>query len=144
MSNPYEDDFTVQEDEYGKKELVYTGPKPVDDTEGALISIAKWETMERLFDDGQDVNQNGSDTCGFCMLYFHHFCEGCPVMRYSGYSMCVGTPFIDFIAASQAFNFITASRAYGPKHLVDLAQREVIFLKAVKREIVDKEAQGDS
>lgn len=72
------------------------------------LTIAKWEEMERFCEEHPDdlIDNGGRTTCALCQVYGEHkvvnviqYCEGCPVLEYTGLALCNGTPFDDYIRA---------------------------------------------
>lgn len=54
-------------------------------------SILHWQ--ENVAAERPEDVRMGPDNCALCSLFFEDDCEGCPVMRRTGYRGCSGTPY---------------------------------------------------
>lgn len=63
-------------------------------SEALEASILHWQ--ENVAAEWPEDVRMGQASCALCSLFFDQCCEGCPVMRRTGYSnsRCSGTPYI--------------------------------------------------
>ena len=90
------------------------------------VSIAKWELLHTLCNQGKLVDDGGIQTCGLCILYFYgHIdeCEDCPITS-AGHRGCTGTPYKDYVKAVENSDLERAVRA---------VLEEILFLRACGR-----------
>lgn len=88
-------------------------------------SIRKWERNAKV--KHPDKYLLDSDDCPLCGLFFHHDCEGCPVMQKTGRPNCGGTPYIKANIACSNWEW----QAGPMEEAHAAAQEEVAFLKSL-------------
>ena len=106
---------------YNKDELIYEGDIPETLAEAQEISVAKWKFMaKQLKKLNRRLNDCGSSTCGFCMIYYGVGCRGCPISTLTGQQDCKDTPYKEYYAEQ---NF------YDIELLIKACKKEAKFLK---------------
>jgi len=103
--------------------LQYHASPILTESQAFEVSIAKWEQLYDLCNQGKLVDDGGIQTCGLCALYFYgHMdeCEGCPIKN-AGHMGCIGTPYKDYLAALKNGNLELAKQA---------AKEEIQFLRS--------------
>lgn len=109
----------------------------MSDGELLRLSIKKWLTIVELhLAGGPDAVRmdGGIRTCALCQIYFPS-CDNCPIRKHTGYPGCRGTPYDDYLAAS---NFPHRVPRPGIAKL-DAAKDEVIFLRGLWDEVAEEE-----
>lgn len=97
-------------------------------SEALEASILHWQENVKA-ERPEDV-MTGPTNCALCSLFFEDVCEGCPVMRHTGYRGCKNTP---YDLADEAFymwieTYFNADRDVFRKY----AQAEVDFLISLR------------
>ena len=118
--------------EYGEREfslpivetncyaMAPTSPTPAMIRTALEGSIAKWQRI--VEGTGRD---HGAQNCPLCQLFYYKFnpCIGCPVMDRTGQSMCLGSPYAEWVFARHAHSDNHVKTA--------IARKELAFLKGL-------------
>lgn len=66
----------------------------------AADSLAKWETLLALAEDGELVHDGGCRTCAFCQAHRGlEVCRDCPISLSTGCAHCAGTAYRNYAEA---------------------------------------------
>lgn len=92
-----------------------------DGEDPLAVSIRKWEDVIENLKHGDEEEEDGTDNCALCETYKKDYCSDmCPVKTKTGKNVCDGTPYEDW------------SRASSTEKLLEIAKKEVAFLKSLQ------------
>jgi hypothetical protein len=107
------------------EEALSEGVSPIE------LSILKWELVREGYFDG-----TYGSTCALCSKYYNYFseidgsCDTCPIRKKTEQRYCRGTPYSDYIFS----NTDEYEVAFPDKDLLQIIDREIDFLKELRRE----------
>jgi hypothetical protein len=115
--------------------LSYHGPNPATEQEGFAISIYKWRHVaegarELTGEDGIELFDGNTETCGLCLLYVSEDCLSCPIWEKTGLPMCGKTPYAGWVGVRRKMR-------YGAQY--EAAQAELMFLEDLWLELYGTE-----
>ena len=98
-------------------------------------SINKWKQIK----DGTEFDK-GRKNCALCQKYTN--CKGCPVKEFSGEPACEGTPYLNWCNHASSYhrndiNYLSVLC----KTCEELAQKEIDFLKRIRKWVVKQEGK---